>query len=745
MKRIIVAMTLFACGLSLQAHAQTPTTEEKAAPAQTPAPAPLTEIKTRVGALTTIPLNTPSAIDLSYLDIPGVDKELTNGVTVKAYTRYVDYKGQKIGQIVLTGVEKNGQRELLPSENYSAQFNLEQPQLDPGRDVVIKGDTTPIVAALEKLAEEPQQAPEKTVVAQDDGKSPQKQSVSDAAQQNDQAASWQSPDPVQSAEKPVENSYVTENGCGYRPDFVQMRAFKQSKSVTEKNGTLVSETKCSDSFKSVPLDKSYIFCPTHIDLDPNVRLATAQFEYVYIDELGTRVPVKPEGQIEQCAKDPEKAFPIIEKEEQIFLDYARLKAVPQSSLVYLDMNNREIPVRGKQASETKAEVDLVPTKVGCNIRDEFGTVNKSFEQQTYTYTLEGITNQVGLCFDTGTEYPHYKAYTDTVGAALCNAIQDADGRPIGLQSRVAIDVDGSPQYRTPCAPDASAPGVTATTNKCDNPALWNHDLVTGQSLGMERFIFIQDGKEIKLTDCQNSTVVYLHNYETVGWERNDALLYALPKTTVFITPPTGRHDVVVGQVLSGATQQPYQLTGTAEEPTGIPDYPDNSCTKYILTENFESWKRPDNTIHKKSIGAGTPINAGYDCTAQGATLLTDWTLAPYNSGYSTYIASRSGCNSSSWRTVGAIVKYQATRKLVRGDGYIVSTDTQTSSTQITTSSVTSPGAWCSYSGASWNSASTVRASTTMGVKTLGFSPSLPVNPPTGTDVNALKANAPFLF
>jgi len=739
-KTLLAAIAIAAVSFQTTAFAQTATAPANATPAASMV-SPKIDIRMRAQAFTNIPLNSPSAIDLGSLNIPGISKDLTDGVSVKAFTRYIEYQGRKIGQVVLAGVEKDGQVEPLPTDAFSTQFDLEAPQLDPANEVVVHGDQAAIVSALENLKEATAQTPpeEKTVVSANDGKSAQKQDVNSPSQQNDQASSWQSPEPVQLAEKPVENTYVTTDNCGYRPDFTQMRAIQQSKSVTEKNGTLVSETDCSDSFDSVPIDKSFIFCPYDIDLDPGVRLATAQFEYVYIDKLGARIPVKPEGQIEQCAKDPEKAFPITEKEEQIFLDYARMKAVPQSSLVYLDMNNREVLVRGRQASETKAEVDLVPTKNGCNIRDEFGTVNKSFEQQTYTYTLDGVTNQIGMCFDTGTEYPHYKAYTDTVGATLCNAIKDADGRPIGLQSRIAIDVDGVPQYRTPCAPDTSAPGVTATTNQCDNPALWTHDINAGQSLGMERFFFMQDGKEVKLTDCQNSTVVYPHDYETVGWEPNDALLYALPKKTVFITPPTGRYDVVIGQVLTGATQQPYQLTGTAEESTGIPDYPDNSCTKYILTENFQSWKRPDSTVHKKSIGAGTPINAGYDCTPHGATLLTDWTLADF-SNYALQ-----GCTGNPYcMGFTTTVKYQATRKLVRGDGLVVQTETKTSTTPIQGPSyngVTHGTNTCC--GSSWSSPTTIRYADGTGWHSMSVSVS--PNPPAGTDVNALKANTPFLF
>src|SRR3546814_9983754 len=82
-----------------------------------------------------VPLNEPRAIDLGLVNVPGIEKSLTEGVTAKAYTRYVTVQGRDIGQIVLTGVEKNGRQETLNSSDFTAQFDLTKPQLDPAADV----------------------------------------------------------------------------------------------------------------------------------------------------------------------------------------------------------------------------------------------------------------------------------------------------------------------------------------------------------------------------------------------------------------------------------------------------------------------------------------------------------------------------------------------------------------------------------------------------------------------------------
>src|SRR3546814_10902984 len=50
-----------------------------------------------------VPLSEPRAIDLGLVNVPGIEKSLTEGVTAKAYTRYVTVQGRNIGQIVQIG------------------------------------------------------------------------------------------------------------------------------------------------------------------------------------------------------------------------------------------------------------------------------------------------------------------------------------------------------------------------------------------------------------------------------------------------------------------------------------------------------------------------------------------------------------------------------------------------------------------------------------------------------------------
>lgn len=636
-----------------------------------------TAIRVRPLLLTEVPLNEPRAIDLGQLNVPGATTELTDGVTVKGYTRYVEFEGQRIAQIVLSSVEKNGAREPLPANTFATQFNLDEPRLDPAEDLVFEGDGAAMVAALERLssaAPQEQQVAQETLVQSEDPRAQQQNTGSTGG--NDQAASWAAPDPVTVSNEAGEEVRITTDGCFIRPDVEQMRAFQQSKTVTMKNGNVVSETDCADSNVSVPIKPSYSVCSYEEDVDPAVRTATAQFQLYYVDPLGNRVDVG------ECTPDPEKVTPIVEKSCGIFLDYQNLKAVPQAALVYQDLNNREVQVRGCAASETVAAVNMEPTTNGCTIRHEFTGTGTSFQQGTFTYVLDGVTYQAGGCIDNGTEYPHEKVYVDRGGVKLCEPVLDANGKPTALQSRVRIVVDGNDQYITPCTPDTSGSvTISPTTDTCDSPSTWEHDINAGQSYGMERYYFMDGGQRRWVTDCQKSQAVYTHNYDTTGWQPHDDQLFAYRLQTVWINPPTGRYDVSVSIVVPGSAQQPYQLAGTAENETGVAYYPADDCNKYKETAKVENWTRPDGSTFPKPIGPGTPIGPAYDCAGYGATLGTDWnkTGTSYSRTTGKCLRYRDGVCSRHETICTRIGTYSATRYLRRGDGVDIDSQTKSAS------------------------------------------------------------------
>ncbi|MFN4277990.1 MAG: hypothetical protein ACK4FJ_16975 [Ferrovibrio sp.] len=590
----IAAIVLTIIGtLAIGAHAQT---KPVSALPEAPSLAEKVEILTKARTAIDVPLNEPRAIDLSLLNVPGIERTLTDGVTAKGYTRYVDVNSKKIGQVVLVGVEKNGRQEALNSTDFTAQFDMAKPQLDPAADVLVKGDRAQLRVALEKLAaakqEEKREEPAK---ATQQAAAPQSNS---GQRQNDLAGNYQTPSAVSVAPAPEESVRVSSDGCPIRVDLAQLRAVQQNKSITSKGGTVQSETECSDSSKGFPLLRSYSVCSDQIDLE--ARKSQARFKLYYVDEGGAT------KEVTDCTPDSDKIFPIVEKYDSctVSLDYVGKLATPRATLVYMDASNREVQVRGCEASEAKPAVQLVATTNGCSIRHDFAN-SKSFQQGTHHYTLEGVTYQAGACADNGTEYPQTKVYTDAGGAYICQPVIDQNASTVALQSRLRITVGSLSQFITDCTPDTSTLAVQSTTDGCTDPSLWQHDMAAARSYGQERFFFLDNGSRKYLGQCQNSQSVYVHKVQITGYQNHDGQLYSFAQTTVYIEPLSGRFDIKVSEVLPGAVQIPYELQGTSTALTGTSTY--QGCDALRETNKVEQWKRPDNTIYNKIIGAGTPV------------------------------------------------------------------------------------------------------------------------------------------
>lgn len=563
------------------------------------------EIITRAKVTADVPLNEPRAIDLGLVRVPGIDRSLTEGVTAKAYTRYVAVQGKNIGQVVLVGVEKNGRQESLNSADFTAQFDLTKPQIDPAAEVAVKGDRAQLKEALERLAAAPEkkEKEEPTVAKQTNAA---QQGGGGGQKQNDIAGGYQTPSAIAVAPEPEESVQVSTDGCTIRIDVAQLQAIQQSKSVTTKGGAVQSETACSDSNETYPLQRSYSVCSDQVDID--ARKATAQFKLFYVNKGAATVEVS------DCAPDPDKVFNIVEQFEgcTIQLDYAEKLAVPRSSLIYVNQNNSQVQVRGCEPSEAKAAVPLVATTDVCSIRHNFPG-STSHQQGTYIYTLEGVTYQAGTCTDNGTVYPHSKVYTDAAGAYICQPVVNPQAQTVALQSRIRITVNGLSQYITDCTPDSSTLNIQSTTEGCADPSTWTHDLAAGQSFVQERFFFLDNSQRKYITNCQNSNVMIQHFVETTGWQHHDAQLFSYPLKTVYITPASGRYDIKTSEVLQGAVQMPYELMATEDRPSGATTY--QGCDAYRETAKVEVYERPDGSEYLKPIGAGETVGPTNVCVS----------------------------------------------------------------------------------------------------------------------------------
>jgi hypothetical protein len=618
---IILAAAVAMAAASIMPVTASAQTKPAASSAEAPSLAEKIDILTKARTAVDIPLNEPRSVDLSLMNVPGIERNLTEGVTAKAYTRYVDVNNRKIGQVVLVGVEKNGRQEALNATDFTSQFDMTKPQIDPAADVLVKGDRAQLRAALEKLATKPEEKKEEPTKAQQQAAAPQSSS---GQRQNDLAGGYQTPSAINVAPAPEESVRVTTDGCSIRIDLAQLRAIQQTKAVTSKGSAVQSETDCTDSSKGFPLIRSYSVCSDQVDVEG--RTAQAQFKLYYINEGGATVEVT------DCTPDSDKMFQIVEKYESctIALDYIGKLATPRAALVYMDANNREVQVRGCEASEAKPAVPLVATLDGCSIRHDFGNI-KSLQQGTYHYTLEGVTYQAGACTDNGTEYPHSKIYTDASGAYICQPIIDQNANTVALQSRIRITVGSLSQYINDCTPDTSTLAVLSTTDGCHNAALWDHDMAASRSYGQERFYFIDAGARKYLGACQSSQVTFTHKIQITGYQNHDGQLFSYALTTVYIEPPAGRYDIKISEVLPGAQQVPYELTGTTELINGISTYA--GCNATRQTDRVARWKRPDTTMYDKKIGTGAPVGPVDVCTNTQVSTVSKLTATRAYAGY----------------------------------------------------------------------------------------------------------------
>ncbi|NMM43921.1 hypothetical protein HH303_05505 [Rhodospirillaceae bacterium KN72] len=601
MAAVLAGFILPAPALSVPVLAQTTSSE----PAETTGTSEdsltqLVDIVARSPAVVPLASGEPVAVDLSLVSVPGAEPGLATGVTAKGFARYVDVDGRKIGQVVLTGVAKGAKQEALTPEKFAAQFDLEDAALNT-QSVTIKGDGPELVAALRRLAE-PDGAPseeesQQIVQAEDNGA----REVGGSGTQNDQAGSYKTPEAVtvtQSAD-PIETSMITTEGCFIDVDLDAELAKVQNKRLTLTDGVVSSETECSDSGVSYPIKRSYASCAYNEDLE--ARKATAQYQPYYVDGGGNRQDVG-----DDCLADEDLVFDIVAAACKIEVDVTAETATPQERLVYVNHTNKEVEARGCAASESEAPVDLVKSTTVCGIRHDWDA-GESVQQAAWTYELDGIQYQHGGCADIETVYPHQSVYVDGSGKSLCSPVTDAGGEPIAAQKKIRITVDEVPAFITDCTPDADKT-VTRTEEGCASPALWRHDVAGGWSYPKDRYYFTEDGKQVRVTECQESVVLAAvpHQHETNGWQNHDDQLYALPLSTVYIEPASGRYDITTATVLNGAVQQPYVFQNSVTEWNGQSEYA--GCDALRLTTVYEIHERPDGTDYKKPIGDGVPYS-----------------------------------------------------------------------------------------------------------------------------------------
>lgn len=543
-------------------------------------------------------------VDLKLLDLPGAtpDDKLDQ-VTVKAYYRYFEENGQKIGQLTFAGVTNdNGDQAALDAGAFYAQLPVSDNKLTTSSPLSIDGDNQKLLEAIRSLTKKPAVTPQ--VAPQQQAQAVQSGSGSGAAPANSEAAGYKSPEALK---VPTVTISETTEGCTVRIDKAQAAAIQQSRQITYEDGAVKDGGTCSDTLDRYPIQKSYSVCKDTVDLAGKV--ANPQYMEFYVDRGGSR------NDIGECTMDSEKVFQIQDDASicTISLDFNAEKATPQASQYYNNINGVRTQVAGCSPITDKA-VPLKKSADGCTMRHDF-TAKKSYQQESYKYTLDQTTYQALPCQDSETAvYSHVTTYKDSAGNNICNPVINDQAKTVAFQSRIQITVNGLTQSITDCTPDTTTTSVVSTTDGCTDMSKWLHDTKAGVSYGMERYYYLDASQRKYINECQNSTKTYLHDEVLSGWQNHDDKLAAYPLSTISISSEFGKYTLLNSGVKDGAILVNYADNGTTEVKNGLTEYADGSCDVNRLTDKVNAYKRPDATIYNKVIGQGKSISE-YACTA----------------------------------------------------------------------------------------------------------------------------------
>ncbi|SDR49022.1 hypothetical protein [Pseudovibrio sp. Tun.PSC04-5.I4] len=617
----------------------------------------LTENLFSVGVSELLELEKGKAIETSlvFRSQPKVDEPVSiEGVTIDGYTSYATYNGKVIGQTVITSLKKEGMIVDLDAQDFSSQYNMDTPRIDPEQEISIKGNEAALVRALKTLngedvkeeEEKGEEEEKEEVQEKSDGGSP---AINSSGAKDKAANGYQTPDRREVAD-PKEEIKITEEGCKPVYDSVQNVVKGQNKTQTFKDGVLVNETVCEPSGVTFTVQQQYGTCPDVVDVPG--RSAKPQYQAYYLDDVKVR------KDLGECQPDLNQTFSISEKDScPINIDLVAKTATVVSSLVYTDRNNTERVVQSCQPSETTPALPLILNTAACSIKHDF-YAGKSKEMGTWTYMKDNVTYQASDCIDTGNVFTHNVLFKEN-GVDVCPVILNMDTKIAIPQSRTQIEVKGTKQFIDECKPDQTvSKGIRATTDTCDDPASFTHDLGAGISYGRERYYY-ENPDRIFVNECQQSATSYTHSVEIMGWVNDDAKLSGQALSTVSISVDGTRYNITENTLLAGAPQVGYSLVKEEDIPRDG-DAAIDGCQKTTPSTLVRTYTRPDGSEYVLEAGEGNGIVSDV-CTRD----LENKNYSKTKS-YSRY---PSDC-SQVWGTITTYQEYKTRYKIKYPDGRI---------------------------------------------------------------------------
>lgn len=373
----------------------------------------------------------------------------------------------------------------------------------------------------------------------------------------------------------------------------------------DRTGKQVSVSECAPSETVFDMERSYGTCADLVDLEAG--LARAQFTLSYTDEKASRHTVS------DCLPDQELAYQIEEKQNcTLDFDLEGGQAIVNTSLIYTNSDKVEVSVRECAPSETIQPIEMTADTANCSLRHDFGS-GISTEMAMWIYEYGGQMFQASPCITTETTYIHSKVFEKN-GVDVCTPIVDLVKGQAARQYRTEITIDGRSEVIAGCQPDESAMlNITATTDGCEDPSSFDHDLVAGLSYGRERFYYTVPGQgRAYVTGCQKSDQTFTHSVNPNGWKYNDADLRAQQLVDVSINVNGASYQIATSYLQPGTTEIAYSFLHDQDDPDYSRKYYEG-CDEMVPTNRIKIYARPDGSSYSLPSGSGEIVNAGDKC------------------------------------------------------------------------------------------------------------------------------------
>ena len=372
----------------------------------------------------------------------------------------------------------------------------------------------------------------------------------------------------------------------------------------DRTGKNVAVSDCSPGETVFDMDRSYGTCADLVDLE--VGVAQAQFTLSYTDEKASRHTVS------DCLPDEDQAYQIEEKQNcTLEFDFEAGRAVVNTSLSY-KKENVDVSVRECAPSETLQPIQMTADTANCSLRHDYGA-GVSTEMAMWIYEYGGQMFQASPCITTETTYVHSRVFEKN-GIDVCTPIVDLVKGQAARQYRTEITIDGRSEVIAGCQPDESAMmNIAATTDGCEDPSSFDHDLAAGLSYGRERFYYTVPGQgRAYVTGCQKSDQTFTHSVSPNGWKYNDADLRAQQLVDVSINVNGASYQIATSWLQPGTTEVAYSFLHDQDDPDYSRKYYEG-CDEMVPTNRTRLYARPDGSSYSLPAGSGEIVNAGDKC------------------------------------------------------------------------------------------------------------------------------------